>query len=159
MFCPNCGNKTEFEQVFCRFCGLDVSAVFLNLPQSRATSKRFIKWLKRSGALLFGLLGGLMIALFSLAFIRGVLRFSEDAALTFFVMMSIFLTGITTALIFESRANSKKRKKKGSIFLTNPHPQNHLNESTFEPVPSVTEKSTDLLYVERLKPKISGGLN
>jgi uncharacterized membrane protein YvbJ len=166
MFCPNCGANNSTEQKFCRSCGLNLEksaeSLIEQLPNAETASL-----LKQSQLVeKFGnfALGGF-----------GVVLLTAVSAIIYFIFSKMILTGVNilagiliiTFLIFAILSlifvffNESLKEKKAKI---NPVLSNELTETKntgklleekhFEPIPSVTENSTELLFVNNETRKI-----
>ena len=166
MFCPNCGANNSTEQKFCRGCGLNLEktaeSLLLQLPS--AESAKLLKRernLEKFGNIAFG---GLGLAIFTaigamiyFIFIKMILT-GESVFAGILIIAFIIFAGMSLAYVaFNEDLKERKQKVKPTL-------QNELSESKttgklledkpFEPVPSVTESTTDLLYAERKTKKI-----
>ncbi|MBX7174866.1 MAG: zinc ribbon domain-containing protein [Pyrinomonadaceae bacterium] len=151
MFCPNCGNETN-AQNFCRSCGIRVEKI-LKLLVTEIEEKEKTKSQKRDD--LFRKLGFVsLILLFGLGFgvvfyltvyykflIFGVETIATIGLIAAFVLGLLSLTfyNLPKFLNSETKENETEEAR-----ITN----KLLAEGNFEPIPSVTENSTELLFVE-----------
>ncbi len=166
MFCPNCGADNSTQQRFCRSCGLNLEksaeSLLEQLPNTRSTNlSKESQLIERFGN--FALTG------FGLAVLTGIIAFIyiifEKMILTGAnvlagIALIVFLIFAVLTLIFVF-FNESLKEKKAKI---NPALSNELTEAKntgklleekpFEPVPSVTEDSTELLSVENKTRKI-----
>ncbi len=164
MFCPNCGANNSTEQKFCRACGLNLEKSAESLVK-QMPSAQSANLLRREKAIeRFGnfALGGL-----------GVVGIVGIATLSWFLVTKVLLTGTNVfaavllisffvfailSLVFVILNESLKEKK------ANPMLGGELNEAKntgklledkpFEPVPSVVENSTELLYAKNKTQKL-----
>lgn len=165
MFCPNCGNKTQTEQSFCRDCGIEIDEISTALIKAKLKdSSEKTGWIKRIGIFVLAAFFAGSIA-FSIAAIIG------NPFMSIFVFMFLFLiaSGLLGNLIFENyklrnllkrreEIRAQKFEPSGQDQFNSPKINPQLRETTFEAIPSVTENTTELIYAERLKPKTSGEL-
>jgi hypothetical protein len=158
MFCPHCGSENQADQNFCRFCGLRLEAVSREL-MTQAPSKQLAALQRRNA--LFGKLGLMSLSvsgLIGISLIFGaaayyklilfgpeVLFWSAAGALIGFLLLSAFFFSFPKLFL--------KPKGKNTGQAEDPIPaaprNNLIDERPFEPVPSVTEDSTDLLLEPR----------
>jgi hypothetical protein len=167
MFCPNCAAQNEVTQHYCRTCGLKLDAIAEDLSSQRP-SEEFTRLLQRKRR--FELLGVLctstagiigLCMLIAVAFyykmqwVGPELLFrSAGIALALFALASIF---------FFSYPKLAKKFDKLNTRLTSPPKgefeavttRNLIEERPFEPVPSVTEDSTELLPIRNKTRKLS----
>jgi uncharacterized membrane protein YvbJ len=160
MFCPNCGTSNLTEQKFCRSCGLNleksVESLLAQLPSvQNANLLKKEKLVERFGYFALSGLGivtliaftALLYTLVSKFIVTGTNIFAAILLITFMIFAFLSLVFV----IFNESLKEKKAK-------TNPALNKHLNdkkdttkfleEKHFEPVSSVTENSTELLFVE-----------
>jgi hypothetical protein len=158
MLCPNCGTQTTNEQKFCRNCGMNLEPVSkaiathlaqggLDAPPAEAEGER--RDLRRmTNGLILGvaviLVGALVLADARLFMLRPWLK-----------MLGTFLTclGVFVSLLAVLSPLRSAGRRRGATLPDKPEGARTtgrlLHESTIEPVPSVTERTTDLLGVER----------
>jgi hypothetical protein len=156
MFCPNCGMKTSLDQNFCRACGLGLEKIALSLTeqlptradQSLTARKERLEKLGVALLSVFGV-GALSFLIYSIGhkFIGKGDIFTMLAVLGFIIMV---VCGIGSTVLFAKAKEvgeeaSKRRPQKVEAEPT----RELLSEGHFEPVPTVTERTTELLTVER----------
>ena len=158
MYCPDCGAKNAAKQRFCRSCGLGLEKITQTLAEQRPSQfeesllarKERIERLGVAALSVFGLgIGGFIfyILFFKLLASQGVLWATLITLAVFIVLGCGFLSAILFA-----KANELKE-------LPAANPQKELNSprSTDELLPeahpeaifSVTERTTDLLKIEK----------
>ena len=164
MYCPNCGTKTATDQNFCRACGLGLEKIALSLTeqlparvdQSLQARKDRLEKMGVAALSVFGLgiFGFLLYAVgYKLIMTQGNLL----AALAIIGFVIMIACGLTSVILFA-------RAKELGEEATKRHPQQDLpngTESTkellteghFEPVPTVTERTTELLVAEKRETK------
>jgi len=166
MFCPNCGANNSTEQKFCRSCGLNLEKSSESLLEQipNAQNANLIKQsqlVEKFGNFALGGLGLVILTAIS-AIIYGI--FSKmiltGANVLVGILLIAFLIFAALSLIFVMFNESIKEKKA----KTNPALKSELNEKQetaklleqkhFEPAASVTENSTELLFVENKTRKI-----
>ncbi|MBC7932740.1 MAG: hypothetical protein H7Z38_19435 [Rubrivivax sp.] len=154
MHCPNCGTKTSTEQKFCRSCGLSLDELARvlteQLPEARARllerQQKVEQWLGR--------VSGAFVAMFVCALIVGVVWgvIMKGQILSGLLLLA-FIIGAVASLSLVVY-NESLKEKLGQPAAPDPAlpvsaPTGKLlSESHFEPVPSVTERTTELLAVE-----------
>jgi hypothetical protein len=140
MYCPNCGNQTWPEQHFCLSCGLELEKITRISRQGVIASSVF-------GAGILGLL--LYGVVYQLIITQGKV-FEGFAILGFVALIASGLLGVYLFAKAEIVGKkSKSRQINGSEEVLPPTPTARiLAEGHFDPVPTVTEHTTELL-VER----------
>ena len=160
MYCPNCGTKTSSDQNFCRACGLGLEKIALSLNEQLPTrvdvslqqqKERFEK-LGMAALSVFGL-GVLGIIVYGIVY---KLMVSEGDILTalaatgFIIMIAC---GLASVFLFakakEAGEAATKRKPQQNLATESGSTKELLTEGHFEPVPSVTDRTTELLTVEK----------
>lgn len=161
MFCPNCGSEI-IEQNFCRTCGLRVEKI-LKLLVKEIQEKEKTDVEKRDD--LFRKLGFVSLSLllwlvfsviFYLAIYYKFLIFGVGT-IAIIGVIAAFVLGILSLTFYNLpkflNRNSEEFEKKNELeekLITD----KLLSEGNFEPIPSVTEDSTELLFVENKTRKI-----
>lgn len=161
MFCPNCGAKTSIQQKFCRGCGLGLEKVALSLSEQLPTrpdehllsqKERY----ERLGMILLSVFGiGLLAMLvygivYKLMLTQG--KWLGGLALLGFIIMGA--CGLLSTVLFakakeaEEAAGKRRLEQKEAAVLATPTKE-LLGEGHLEPVPSVTDRTTELLYAEK----------
>ncbi|HET9524935.1 MAG TPA: zinc ribbon domain-containing protein [Pyrinomonadaceae bacterium] len=161
MFCPNCGAKTSIEQKFCRACGLGLEKIALSLneqlptrPDENLMSQK--ERLERMGMVLLSVFGvGVLFLLvygivYKLMVTQG--KILGGLALLGFIIMAV--CGLLSTVLFAKakeaeQAASKRRIANKEAAVVGTPTKELLTEGHFEPVPSVTDRTTELLYAEK----------
>ena len=161
MYCPNCGNQTSTEQNFCRSCGLSLEKIAESLAeqlpsQLDANQQSQKERIEKQGVIALsifaaGILGLLLyLVVYKVIFIQG--RTLEGLGILAF--LALIASGLVSVYLF-AKANeigpkNKNRQISGSDeALPSTPTAKLLREGYFEPMPTVTERTTDLLTVER----------
>lgn len=157
MFCPNCGVEDQVDQNYCRSCGLKLDAVSQvvadQFPSAEyAALHRRKRLLERLGIAALSIAGliGLMSLIFAAALYKLVLFGPEVLFLASAVALMIFIL-LAAVLIGYSKLFLRLEKADLQTALLHELPPIHttgklIEDRPFEPVPSVTENTTDLLY-------------
>lgn len=156
MYCPNCGTTTSTDQNFCRACGLGLEKIALSLSeqmptrvdQSLQARKDRLEKMGVAALSVFGL-GVLSFLLYSVGYKLMMTQGNVLAGLAIIGFVIMIACGLTSVILF---ARAKELGDEASK-----RPQQNLPETTkellteghFEPVPTVTERTTELLAVER----------
>jgi len=156
MFCPNCGKENQADQKFCRSCGLKLDAV-LQVVADQFPSEEYAAMQRRKriferlglGALSIAGLIGLMLLLFTVGLYKLIVLGPEVlfglsiVAVIFFLLLSGILIGYPKLFMrFEKVDPQLAAPDESSSIQTT---GKLLEDRFFEPVPSVTEDTTDLL--------------
>lgn len=166
MFCPNCANKIETEQKFCRYCGLKVGSIVRIVGEQNPDNELFVLQRRKEvfdklgffALFCFGCIG------FSYFFYKvvqyKVILFGEDlilgsalAAFIVFGLLAAFLFIYPKFFINEKLSELKEKLSEAEQDQISGETNKLLNESHFEPA-SVTENSTELLAVEQKTRKL-----
>ena len=157
MYCPNCGKENSAEQSFCRSCGLSLEKAVQslteqlpaleldkNLRERQERVDRLINIVAGGAAsiVVFGVLWGII---YGIIIVKG-----EVIAGLFF--LAVIVGVILFALLSLYRESLSKAA--GKRHLLPPPPMQvsdtaKLPPSQMEPVPSVTERTTELLTVDK----------
>ncbi len=166
MFCPNCGANNSTEQNFCRSCGLNLEKTSQSLLEQipSAESAKFLKRQQKieyfgmaalSGLGIVGLIG-LGAAIYSIL-VKMILSGQNIAGGIFIIAALICaVSSLAFVIYWTDREDNDKRLKqvRNSPISGNRNTGNLLEEGNFEPVSSVTENTTDLLYAENKTRKL-----
>jgi hypothetical protein len=156
MFCPNCAAENRSEQNYCRSCGLNLNPITQAVLE-QAPSNEYARLHRRkelfeklgtfslsiAGIIAFSFL--IVLAAYYKMILLGpeVLFWSGFAALISFLLLSIFFFIYPKLFMKFERLNLDRRQTDRSEIAV---PTAKLIEDRpFEPIPTVTEDSTDLL--------------
>ena len=156
MLCPNCGTKTTTEHKFCRNCGMNLEpvsrALAAHLSHGGAAAARAAREAVQRRAMrrmTNGLLASIIVILFGML----LMAFMPGKGFKFLGVASA-LIGIVAALaaVFSTlrttSGGADAEPLSHELDATSPTTGRLLHEQTFEPVPSVTDHTTELLHVE-----------
>jgi hypothetical protein len=158
MFCPNCGANNSTDQKFCRACGLNLekSAESLLEQLQKASFSREENFLEKLGTIgFFGLATVYLVAISLLSYVvfnKFVLSGETEKIIFGVVLIAGFI--FATLMLAYVALNEILNEKKGKSSPVSPKEIEKkdtaklLEEKPFEPVPSVTEDSTELIYAE-----------
>lgn len=165
MYCPNCGAKTSTEQKFCRACGLGLEKIALSLTEQLPTrpdekllsEKDRLERLGVAALSVFGL-GVLILILYGVVYKLMIAqgKFLGGLALLGFLIM--IGCGILAAILFAKakeaeEAASKRRIEQNEAAVIATPTNELLTAGHLEPVPSVTDRTTELLFAEKKNAK------
>jgi hypothetical protein len=157
MYCPNCGVENRIEHNYCRSCGLRLDAI-TQVVSDQFPTKEFASLERRKA--LFEKLGLFSLSLagflaFALIFTRAayykIILFGEDVifgsafvALVLFGLLSVFFFNYPKLFMKFEKVNPRLPASKEPQAEGSPS-ERLLEDRPFQPVPSVTESSTELL--------------
>lgn len=159
MYCPNCGTKTSADQKFCRACGLGLEKIALSVSEqlpakvNRSLQEQKERFEKLGVAALsvFGL-GVLSIIAYGIGYKLMMSKGDILAALAVIGFVIMMACGLASVVLF-AKANevAKEVTKRPSQpdLSSGESTKELLTEGHFEPVPAVTERTTELLTVEK----------
>ena len=159
MFCPNCGKETSAEQKFCRACGLGLEkiahSVAEQLPAQMddnllAQKQRYERW-GMTALSVFGL-GVLSLIIYGIVYRMMIVKGEVTEGLTLLGLLVLVGSGMLAVYLFakanEAAAATKRRLPEAEEGKNADPTGRLLPEVLIEPLPSVTEGTTDLLPVE-----------
>jgi hypothetical protein len=160
MFCPNCGTKTATDQNFCRACGLRLEKIALSLSEqlpakvdrSLLEQKERFEKLGVAALSVFGL-GILGFLLYAVGYKLIVTQGNLLGALAIIGFLIMVACGLGSVILFAKANEVGKEKAKlpsqQNLATGIETTKELLTEGHFEPVPTITERTTDLLVVEK----------
>ena len=159
MYCPNCGSKTSTEQKFCRSCGLGLEKIALSLTEQLPahvdehllSQKERYERLGLVALSVFGsgILGTLLfVIIYKVMITQGKIL----GGLALIGLLILLGCGLLAAIMFAKAKEAEEAAGKRRIQHIETTPTKELlSEGHFEPVPSVTDRTTELLSVEQSK--------
>jgi hypothetical protein len=161
MYCPNCSTKVSLDQKFCRACGLGLEKIVESLSEQLPTKldeslQAEKNKLERAGMIALSIFGlGLFGLLLYLVGYKLMLSQGKIIAALGIIGFMVFIgCGLLSVMLFakanEIKEAASKRQVQGPDELQQPSlTTNLLPEGQLEPVPSVTENTTELLFAEK----------
>jgi len=157
MYCPNCGKPNSSEQKYCRACGLNLEDTSRSVTEQLPAALQDQRLAKRRDLVEKILLGlaGVGITAFVLILISTIISeiiIAKGNVLGGIVFIT-FLVGMAVALmlvlyrhsLIEASAKRPLQANDSRETSLPPTTARQLADPYFEPVPSVTEPTTDLL--------------
>jgi hypothetical protein len=162
MFCPGCGTKTSIEQKFCRSCGLSlekaaqslIEQLPTQLSDERKSRKEKLERMGVAALSVFGL-GVLAMLLYGVVYKVILVQGRTWEGLAILGFLAIIASGLLAVYLFAEANDSdkllfkKKEQRPPELATPSPTTGKLLPESDFEPLPSVTERTTELLFAEK----------
>lgn len=160
MYCPNCGTKTSPDQNFCRACGLGLEKIALSLSeqlparaeQSLLARKDRLEKMGVAALSVFGL-GLFSFLLYAVGYKLLMTQGNVLAALAIIGFVIMIACGLTSVVLFarakELGEEATKRRPQQDLSKGTEPTKELLTEGHFEPVPTVTERTTELLAVDK----------
>ena len=157
MYCPNCGAKTSLDQNFCRACGFSLEKTALSLSEqlpakvdlSLQARKDRLEKLGVAALSVFGF-GLLSLLVYGIGF-----KLIDKGILGILAMLGVLIMlvcGLGSVILFAKAKElddmSSKRRPQ-NLSSGNETTKELLSEGHFEPVPTVTEHTTELLTVKK----------
>ena len=160
MFCPNCGSKNSTQQRFCRSCGLSLEKAAQSLAEQipakidQSLERRKEK-LERFGFIALSGVGVVGVGALSYMIIFNMML-AQGKILGGLALLTIIICGLLAVFLFNYANYLKDTAVKNRLQPPEEMPEYEtpaklLDGSYLEPIPSVTERTTELLYVERDK--------
>jgi hypothetical protein len=151
MFCPNCGNQIAENLKFCRNCGLKLGKVSQILAEENLQNQETNifanrKLFEKLGTISFVCFLGMAFGyVFYLAVYYKFLLFGKEW-MAFFALFGFAVLGILTLFFFNFHKFYNRRNLETELpDEIEETEEKLLSEGDFQPVPSVTENSTELL--------------
>ncbi|HEX8264870.1 MAG TPA: zinc ribbon domain-containing protein [Pyrinomonadaceae bacterium] len=156
MHCPNCGSRNKKHQNYCRYCGLhlpDIEKLFLSQLVFGEDTKQLKKL--RSAGKLIDYVQILLIFLFALGIFKiATTDFDGGKDLVKLSLVSFMLLLAADGVLKYFQRQSLKTNRRDVITSTQEgkfearKTVRLIEEKPFYPVPSVSDASTELLFVD-----------
>jgi hypothetical protein len=159
MYCPNCGTKTSVDQNFCRACGLGLEKIANSLNEQLPTKvnlslhqkKERFERLGVAALSVFGF-GVLAFLVYAIGYKMMVSKGDILSGLAFLGFVIMIVCGLASVVLFAKakEVGEEATKRKPQKDLSPPESTKELlTEGHFEPVPTITDRTTELLTVEK----------
>jgi len=158
MYCPNCGQATSTEQKFCRGCGLSLEKAAQSLIEQLPAVElnRHLRGRQLRVDRLLYTIGGSAAVIFFVSLFWTVINeiiIGKGHILGGLIFLAFILGFIVFALLMiyrESLLKASSKRSSAQPSLREPEQTARLlPESHIEPMPSVTERTTELLVAEK----------
>ena len=156
MYCPNCGKTNSAEQKYCRSCGLQLEQIVQSLVNQLSAPDADSKLVARQHNLdrLIRIVAVSTISLFVGAVLWGILYSiilgkGEVLAGSIFLAIIIGMVLFGVLMLYRESLTTKPSKQKSSPDALVSDAAKLLSEPRYESVPSVVERTTELLTVNR----------
>lgn len=157
MYCPNCGTQTSIDQNFCRACGLSLEKTALSLSEQlpvkvdeslQAQKER----LEKLGVAALSVFAVCVLTLLLFLLGQKLIAKGLPGILAMVGALIIIACGLGSVILFarakELDEKSSKRRQR-NLSSGSETTKELLTEGHFEPVPTVTERTTELLAVDK----------
>lgn len=163
MYCPNCGRQTSTDEKFCRACGLGLEKIAVSLGEqlparvddTLLARKERLEKMGVAALSVFGL--GVLSVLVYAASRKLITTGNLIDFLPMLGLVILFGSGIGAVILFalakEAGEQAGKRQLPSSTTVKSGSTRELLPEGRMEPVPTVTERTTELLFAEKRDPK------
>ncbi len=160
MYCPNCGNETSTDHKFCRACGLGLEKIALSLNEQLPTKvdlglkerKERLEKLGVAALSVFGL-GLLAFLLYTVGYKLMLSQGNIVAGLAVIGFLIMIVCGLGSAVLFakakEIGEEATKRPSQQTLSTESESTKELLSEGHFEPIATVTDRTTELLEVKK----------
>lgn len=158
MFCPNCATKISADQKFCRSCGLALDKIVESLSEQLPTKldvslqaqKNKLERLGMTALSIFGL-GLFGLLLYGVGYKLMLTQGEIVAGLAILGLIVLIGSGLLSVILFakanELKAANSHIRSPEELGESSPT-ANLLNEGHIEPLPTVTERTTELLLAK-----------
>lgn len=158
MYCPNCGKTNSAEQKFCRSCGLNLEKTVQSIAEQFPAEEidKHIQYRRRIVDRWLNIIAGSAISIVAVSVLWGIIYeiiIVKGEVLGGSIFLGFIVALILFALLMLYRESLVKTSGKGPLaqqkMAQAEDTAKLLPESSAESVPSITERTTDLLMVEK----------
>ena len=158
MYCPNCGKTNSAQQKFCRSCGLSLEKTVQSLADQLPALEldKQLRERQRKVDRLINIVAGSAVSIVTGAVLWGIVYeiiIVKGAVISGLIFLAFIVGVILFGLL--SIYRESLRKTAGTRRLSEPRQQlgedtgKLLAESRYEPLPSITERTTELLREDK----------
>jgi len=163
MYCPKCGKTNSTDQNFCRSCGLQLEKVMQSLGEqlSSGTHAKTTAEKRRKLDKLIQIIAGGTVSIFVVSVIWGIIysiiivKGEVFAGLIFLIVILGLVLFALLALYRDSLLKRSTKRENEQPMLQANDTGKILSEGRLDPLPSVTDRTTELLRTEKKKGKTS----
>ena len=161
MYCPICSTKISLDQKYCRYCGLGLEKIAQSVSEQLPTKieenlqerKNKLERLGVAALSVFGL-GVLGFFLYMVGYKLMLSQGKILAALGVLGLLVILGSGLLSVILFAKAKDVQDASSKRPLQPVDEMPEavaktKLLHESRLEEIPSVTERTTELLFTEK----------
>ena len=157
MYCPNCGNKNSEQQKFCRSCGLGLEKVAQSLIEQLPTKadrnlQERKERLERLGVTLLSVFGVAVFSFILYNVFTGLMASKGPLIATLATLggLIVIACGLIPVILFaKAKELSEASNKRQIEEAPNDASTGKLLDPHNEPVFSITDRTTELLPVDR----------
>lgn len=157
MYCPNCGKTNSTEQRFCRSCGLQLEKVVQALSEQLTEAEldesldRRRRGVETGIRVVVGATAAVVVGSVMWGIIYEMMLSGEVLVGSVFLAFIVGLVAFALLMLYrESLLTASGKRRAAQTALAQPGDTKRLpSGSQFEPVPSVTEHTTELLTVKK----------
>ena len=157
MYCPNCGNKNSEQQKFCRSCGLGLEKVAQSLVEQLPTKadrnlQERKERLERFGVASLSVFGLAVVSFILYNVFTGLVASKGVLIATLVTLVGLIVIGcglLSVILFAKAKELSEASSKRQIEEAPNNTSTGKLLDPHNEPAFSITDRTTDLLTVDR----------
>lgn len=158
MYCPSCGKTNSAEQKFCRSCGLGLEKIAQTVVEQLPVTNKNLEERQRKVDRWLSIILGSSLSIFVGAIIYAIVykimivKGQVAGGLIFLAIIVGLLLSLLLVVYRESLREASTKQKLSQPALPDTAPTGKLlPEPNLEPVPSVTERTTELLAAEKIE--------
>jgi hypothetical protein len=159
MYCPNCGTIISSDQSFCRSCGLGLEKIAQSLIEQRPTEfeeslQQRKERIERWGVAALSVFGAGVLSLPLYKIVMMMLEGRMLVGLGYLALLLVLCCGLLAVILFAKANEVEKAKTKARVASPETLPKTNTTAKLLAPdqldsLPSVTERTTELLFAEK----------